>query len=183
MTKRSPARKKTNGKASSSPRAISQNEKTAKSIKAKADEKRSFMEIIADRTTALFGSNIFLFGNVLFFVAWIVINTGLIPGIKPFDEFPFPLLTTAVSLEAIFLTILVLISENRAAKVADLREEVQLQVNILTEEEITRIMWMLVRLLQKNDIQIPEDERLKEMLRETDIEKIEKSMKKQIEKS
>ena len=183
MTKRTSARKKTNGRASASSRAVPQNQKTAKSIKAKADEKRSFMEMVADRTTDLFGSNIFLFGNVLFFVAWIVINTGLIPGIEPFDKFPFPLLTTAVSLEAIILTILVLISENRAAKVATLREEVQLQVNILTEEEITRIMWMLVRLLQKNDIPIPEDERLKEMLRETDIEKIEKRMQKQVEKS
>ena len=182
MTKTTRARKGTKKTTHPSPRDISQNLKTVKSIKAKADEKRSFIEIVADRTTALFGSHIFLLANILIFITWIVINTGLIPGVKPFDKFPFSLLTTTVSLEAIILAILVLISQNRASKVADLREEVQLQVNILTEEEITRMMWMLVLLLQKNNIPIPEDKRLKEMLRETDIEKIEKSMEKQIDK-
>ena len=183
MTKTTRARKGTKKTTYPSLEDISQNQKTVKSIKAKADEKRSFIEIFTDRTTALFGSHIFLFANVLIFITWIVINTGLIPGVKPFDRFPFSLLTTAVSLEAIILAILVLISQNRASKVADLREEVQLQVNILTEEEITRMMWMLVLLLQKNGIPIPEDKRLREMLRETDVGKIEKSMKKQIDKS
>ena len=183
MTKTTPAKKVTKKTTYPSSKDISQTKKTVKSIKAKADEKRSFIEMVADRTTSLFGSNIFLFGNVLFFIIWMVINSGLIPWIKPFDKFPFSLLTTAVSLEAIILAILVLISQNRAAKVADLREEVQLQVNILTEEEITQMMWMLVRLLQKNNIPIPADKRLQEMLQETDIEKIEKSMQKQIDKS
>ena len=162
---------------------IGQNEKTVKSIKAKANEKRSFIEIVVDRTTTLFGSHVFLFANVLFFITWIVMNMGLIPGIKPFDRFPFSLLTTAVSLESIIVAILVLTSQIRASKVADLREEVQLQVNVLTEEEITKMMWMLVLLLQKHDIPIPEDKRLKEMLRDTDIGKIEKSMQQQIDKS
>jgi uncharacterized membrane protein len=162
---------------------MGQTPKTIKSIKAKADEKRSFVERLVDRTTALLGSNIFLFANVLIFIAWIMINTGLIPGIKPFDQFPFPLLTTSVSLEAIILAILVLSSQNRAAKVADLREEVQLQVNVLTEEEITRMMWMLILLLQKNHIPIPEDPRLQEMLRQTDVDKLEKSLEKEVNES
>jgi len=160
---------------------IGKRQKTVKSIKSKAAEKRSLIEILADRTTDLLGSTPFLIANILIFIVWIVINTGLIPGVKPFDKFPFPLLTTSVSLEAIILAILVLSSQNRASKVADLREEVQLQVNVLTEEENTRMLWMLVLLLKKNGIPIPEDQRLQEMLRETDVEKIEKSMKKQIE--
>lgn len=182
MTKKTSARKNTTKATYLSPENIGKRQKTVKSIKAKAAEKRSFIEILADRTTDLFGSTIFLIGNLLFFIVWIVINTGLIPGVKPFDEFPFSLLTTSVSLEAIILAILVLSSQNRASKVADLREEVQLQVNVLTEEEITTMLWMLVLLLKKNGIPIPEDKRLQEMLRATDVEKIEKSMKKQIEK-
>jgi len=183
MTKTTRARKVTKKTTDPAPNGIRQSHKTIKSIKAKADEKRSLMDIFADRTTALLGSNIFLFVNLLIFVTWIVINTGHIPGVKPFDKFPFSLLTTSVSLEAIILAILVLISQNRASKVADLREEVQLQVNVLTEEEITRMMWMLILLLQKNNIPIPEDERLQEMLRDTDIGKIEKTIKEQIDKS
>jgi uncharacterized membrane protein len=183
MTKTTRVGKASKKTTRSTPRSISQNKKTVKSIKAKADEKRSFIDILADRTTALLGSNLFLFVNLLIFITWIMINTGHIPGVKPFDKFPFSLLTTSVSLEAIILAILVLISQNRASKVADLREEVQLQVNVLTEEEITRMMWMLVLLLEKNDIPIPEDKRLQQMLRDTDVEKIEKNMQKQIEKS
>jgi uncharacterized membrane protein len=183
MTKSARTKKGNKKSTKPTPKSIGQNPKTIKSIKAKADEKRSFIDILADRTTALLGSNVFLFVNLLMFISWIVINTGQIPGIEPFDEFPFSLLTTSVSLEAIILAILVLISQNRASKVADLREEVQLQVNVITEEEITRMMWMLVLLLQKNGIPIPEDKRLQEMLRETDVEKIEKRMEKQIYKS
>ena len=165
------------------PAGISQNPKTNRSIKGKAAEKRSFLDILVDRTTALLGSNLFLIVNLLIFMSWIVINTGQIPGIEPFDEFPFSLLTAFVSLEAIILAILVLISQNRAAKVADLREEVQLQVNVITEEEITRMMSMLVLLLQKNGIPIPEDQRLQEMLQDTDVKQIEKSMEKEIDNS
>src|ERR1044071_3911355 len=181
MTKTTRAGKASKKTTRSIPRSIGQNQKTVKSIKAKADEKRSFIDILADRTTALLGSNLFLFVNLLIFITWIMINTGHIPGVEPFDKFPFSLLTTSVSLEAIILAILVLSSQNRASRVADLREEVQLQVNILTEEENTRMMWMLVLLLQKNGIPVPEDKRLQEMLRETDVAKIEKNMKKQIE--
>jgi uncharacterized membrane protein len=183
MTKTTRAKKASKKTTHPFPQGKGQNQKTVKSIKGQADEKRSFMEIVADRATALLGSNIFLFANISIFIAWIAINTGLIPGVKQFDKFPFSLLTTAVSLEAIILAILVLISQNRAAKVADLREEVQLQVNVLTEDEITRIMWMLILLLQKNGIPIPQDERLQQMLRETDVENIEKKMEKQINKS
>lgn len=183
MTKTTRAKKGTKKKTDPAPKGTGQSPKTIRSIKAKADEKRSFIDILADRTTALLGSNVFLFVNLLIFIGWIVINTGQIPGIEPFDEFPFSLLTTSVSLEAIILAILVLISQNRASKVADLREEVQLQINVITEEEITRMMSMLVLLLQKNGIPIPEDQRLQEMLRDTDVRQIEKSMEKEIDNS
>jgi uncharacterized membrane protein len=183
MTKSIRANKRTKKTTSPVPKGMGQSQKAAKGIKAKADEKRSFTEIVIDRATTLLGSHIFLFANLLLFITWIVINTGFLPGVKPFDKFPFSLLTTAVSLEAIILAILVLTSQNRAARIADLREEVQLQVNVLTEEENTRMMGMLVLLLQKNGIPIPEDKRLQEMLNDTDVEKIERRMKKQIDKS
>ena len=81
---------------------------------------------------------------MLIFIAWIAINSGLLPAAKPFDKFTFSFLTTAASLEAIILAIWVLIFQNRAPKAADLREQVQLQVNGITEEEITRMTWMLI---------------------------------------
>src|SRR5215212_4227109 len=101
MTKTTRAKKRTKRTTDPAPQEMGQDSQTVKSIKAKTDEKRSFIEIVIDRTTALLGSHIFLFANVLLFITWIAINTGLIPGVKPFDKFPFSLLTTAVSLEAI----------------------------------------------------------------------------------
>ncbi len=162
---------------------LTQRLRTLKSIKTKADDKRSFLDIIADRATKFFGSNLFLYINVIWFISWLVINTNGIPGIEPFDPFPFSFLTSTVSLEAIILAIFVLISQNRAAKVADLREETQLQINILAEEENTKILRMLVLLLQKNKIPIPKDKQLKEMLRKTDTQKLERNIEKQIDKS
>ena len=94
-----------------------------RSIKAKADAKRTTAEQIADWMTLSFGSMTFLLLNVLVFVLWILVNTNQIEAISPFDPFPFSLLTMIVSLEAIILAIFVLISQNRNAKVDDLREE------------------------------------------------------------
>ena len=77
---------------------------------------------------------------VLFFIVWLLMNTGKISGIVPFDPFPFPLMTTMVSLEAIILTLIVLMSQNRQSFISSLREEIDMQVNIVAEKEITKIL-------------------------------------------
>ena len=147
-----------------------------RSIKGKADDKRTFAERVADKLTAGFGSMAFLVLNVIWFVVWIVINVGLIPGIEPFDPFPFGFLTMVVSLEAIALAIIVLISQNRAAKIADLREEVDLQVNILTEKEITKLLQVVAQLAEKQGLDLSRDRELQTMLRPSDTEKLEKDI-------
>ncbi len=114
----------------------------------------------------------FLVVNCLWFVVWIVVNLGLIPSLPVFDPFPFGLLTMIVSLEAIILAIIVLISQNRAARIADLREEVALQVEEISEHEITKLLELMVKLLQKQGIDISQDEELREMLEPTDTEKL-----------
>ena len=108
------------------------NRKIFRSIKAKADAKRTVMERTADWMTSSFGSMTFLSLNVSLFIVWIFVNTGQIGSITPFDPFPFSLLTTIVSLEAIILAIFVLISQNRNSKVDDLREETHLQINLIS---------------------------------------------------
>ncbi|MCI0444340.1 DUF1003 domain-containing protein, partial [bacterium] len=100
-------------------------------------------EKVDDQVTDFTGSVAFLVINSLWFIVWIVINLNLIPGIKAFDPFPFALLTMTVSLEAIFLSIFVLITQNRQSKIADLRQEIDLQINMIAEEEITKVMQML----------------------------------------
>ena len=85
-----------------------------------------------------------------------------------------------VSLEAIFLAITVLISQNRAAKIDDLRDEIDLQINTISEEEITKMIELQLLLLKKNGIDVSKDPELEQMLEPMDTEKIEESLKREI---
>lgn len=151
-----------------------------RSLKAKADAKRTRAEAIADWMTARLGSIYFLVANGVWFTLWILINIGAISGIAPFDPFPFGLLTMIVSLEAIILAIFVLISQNRSAQVDDLREEIDLQVDIITEEELTKLMKMTKILMEKNGIDLSNDKELQAMLKPANVSKIEKILEKQV---
>ena len=154
--------------------------KIFRSIKAKANAKRTRTERIADWMTSSFGSNTFLLLNLILFVAWILINMDAIPAIPSFDPFPFNLLTNIVSLEAIILAIFVLISQNRTAKVDDLREETHLQLNLISEREITKIMKMLAILLEKQGLDLSQDPELQKMLKPISEAEIERHLEKEI---
>lgn len=151
-----------------------------RALKAKADAKRSFAEKVADYMTKIFGSIGFFSINLLIFAWWITANIGWIPGVKIFDPFPFGLLTMAVSLEAIFLAIIVLISQNRAGKIADLREEIDLHIDIIGEQETTKVLELLNKICKKEGIDLSRDRALREMLRPIDMEKIENVLETQI---
>ncbi len=154
--------------------------KILKSIKAKADAKRTRVEKIADQVTSIFGSITFLLLNIAMLTLWILINTNQLKVISVFDPFPFNLLTTLVSLEAIILAIFVLISQNRTAKVDDLREETHLQLNLISEREITKLMKMLAILLERQGIDLSRDPELQKMLKPISEEEIEKKLEKEI---
>lgn len=152
-----------------------------KSLKAEADQKRKPSEKLADFFCAVFGNVSFLIVNVMWFALWILANQNLIPGIPAFDPYPFGLLTMIVSLEAIVLAIVVLISQNRSARVDDLREEVDLQVDMITETELTKLMQMVNELLKKNGIDTSRDHELQEMLQPTNLQKIKKILEREVE--
>lgn len=152
-----------------------------KSFKAKADKNRTFSEKLADVFTEIFGSVPFLTLNAIWFIAWVAINLRFIPMIEPFDPFPFGLLTMVVSLEAIILATFVLISQNRTEKIDDLREEVDLQIDITTEKEVTKLLELIKKLLEKNGVDLSNDQTLKKMLQEISEEKIEKVLQKQMD--
>ncbi len=150
-----------------------------RSLKVKADAERTLSQKLADWFTAKLGSIEFLIVNVVWFILWVFINSGVL-GIKPFDPFPFGLLTMIVSLEAIILATVVLISQNRAGQIADLREEMDLQVDEITEEEITKVLQMLGLIMKKKGIKIPNDPVLQKMLQPTNVSRLEKTIEKQV---
>jgi uncharacterized membrane protein len=159
---------------------IKKSRKIIKSFKAKADKKRSLTEKFADWMTGTFGTAHFLFINVVFFIVWLAINNSLIPGIPVFDPFPHGYLTTLVSLEAIILAIFVLIAQNRQSKVDELREEVNYQLGIISEKEITKVLTLLTKIAEKQKIDISKDEVLEEMLQPTNTDNIEKALERQM---
>ena len=104
--------------------------------------RRSLQERLADAITDFSGHMGFVYLHVVWFVGWIGWNLGAF-GARPFDPYPFGLLTMIVSLEAIFLSTFVLISQNRISDEADSRANLDLQIGLLTEHEITRGLRML----------------------------------------
>ena len=111
-------------------------------LRIEAISHRTLQERISDAITTFSGSMGFVYLHALWFGLWVLLNTGWF-AIRPFDPFPYSLLTMIVSLEAIFLSTFVLISQNRSGAEADRRADLALHVGLLTEHEITRALQML----------------------------------------
>lgn len=100
---------------------------------------RSMLERIADAIAEFSGSIPFLIIHAVLFATWIVLNVPLLPGAPYFDPFPFGLLTMAVSLEAIFLSVFVLLSQNRQAAKDRIRSDIEYDVNLKAELEVAQL--------------------------------------------
>ena len=111
-------------------------------VRMKAAQEQGLQDRIANGITYFSGSMVFLYVHVAWFFAWILLNTGH-AGMVPFDPYPHGLLTMVVSLEAIFLTTFVLISQNLLGKEAARLTDLSLQTGLLTEHELTRVLQML----------------------------------------
>lgn len=155
---------------------IQSNIETILALEKQSLQKLSFVEKIANKVTAFAGSTPCILLHILWFGGWIVVNTHMIAGITPFDPFPFSFLTLVVSLEAIFLTLLVLMSQNRMTKEADKRAQLTLQVDMLDEQETTAIL----RMVQKIGKHLGLEEEIKDLTTDlteaTDIDSVAKKI-------
>ena len=138
-------------------------------IEDKADASRSTSEIIAGVIAAFCGSMTFVWVHVVWFGLWILANTFF--GLS-FDPFPFTFLTLVVSLEAIFLSTFILINQNRETAISDRRNHLDLQVNLLAEQENTRMLFFLERIAERVGVKIDEDLFCEDLTQETDPERI-----------
>ena len=114
---------------------------------------------------------LFVYLHILWFGAWILINAGWF-GLPRFDPFPYGLLTMIVSLEAIFLSTFVLISQNRLSADADRRNDLDLHIGLLTEHEVTRVLQMLDAIQNKLGIADNADSDLAQLEIETKPEDV-----------
>lgn len=108
------------------------------------------------------GSFGFVYTHVLLFGLWVLANTIGLPGIPMFDPELFYMATFA-AVEAIFLTTLVLINQNRMAAAADKRSELDLQVNLLTEHELTRLLHLVSAIAERLNVRSAVDEEIEEL--------------------
>jgi uncharacterized membrane protein len=143
---------------------------------------RSASQKLADKITASVGTMASAVVHAVIFSFWILANVGAL-GLRPFDPFPFGLLTMMLSIEAIFLTLFVLISQNRMQQDSDARAELDVQINLLTEHELTRLIRMVDRIGDKLGVQKPKDPELKAMEADIDPEIVIQQIEDRKEKS
>ena len=156
-------------------------QKIITSYKAKFDKNKKWYDRLADVITVNFGTLWFLVLHFLLFSCWIIINTGFVKAIVPFDPYPFGFLTMVVSLEAIFLAIIVQISINRQAKIGDLREEIDFNVNVRAEREITKILNLVDKIHDHLGMENEDDDELLMMKEDIDLDEVEKEIESQYE--
>jgi uncharacterized membrane protein len=112
----------------------------------------------------------FVWVHVIWFGGWIVIN--LLPRLPHVDPFPFTFLTLVVSLEAIFLSTFILISQNHDTKISERRNHLDLQINLLSEQENTKMITMLQAIAAKVGAEVNEDPHLQALSEQTEPEKL-----------
>lgn len=131
---------------------------------------RSMAQQVSDWIACTAGRGEVLALHVVWFGVWLALNAGAIPGIRPFDPFPFPFLTMTVSLEAIFLALFVLASQNRLARQADQRSHLDLQIDLLAEREMTAVLQLLQDIARHLEVRTSvTPEQLRDLMTKTDL--------------
>jgi uncharacterized membrane protein len=126
------------------------------------EAQRGAQDRAADTITRFTGSMAFVYIHLAFFSAWIAVNLGWVPGVPRFDR-SFTVLAMAASVEAIFLSTFVLISQNRMQALADKRADLDLQVSLLAEHEVTHLIQLVREIARRMDIDEARDPALDEL--------------------
>jgi uncharacterized membrane protein len=146
-----------------------ENVRTVARIRARAARRRTFAQRCSDTVSNIAARESTVVIHVIWFGLWIVLNARVLP-LRPFDPFPYPLLTTVVSLEAIFLTLFVLASQQRLTQEADSRADLDLQVNLFAEQEMTVVLKMLHEVCEHLGLRGTIDsQRFRELVKNIDI--------------
>jgi uncharacterized membrane protein len=115
------------------------------------DARANGQERVARAVTRFSGSMRFVYLHLALYGGWIIANLGLIPGIRPWDP-SFVVLAMIASVEAIFLSTFILITQNRMAAAADRRAELDVQISLLAEAEITKLVQLVSEIAARMDV-------------------------------
>lgn len=143
-----------------------------------ATRNRSHADRIAAGIASFCGSMPFVWLHVIWFGGWILLNS--LPHFHHLDPFPFTFLTLIVSLEAIFLSTFILISENHSARQSERRNHLDLQINLLAEQENTKMLKLLEQIAEKMGLEVDDNPSLKVLDQATHPEKLAEQIEKAI---
>jgi uncharacterized membrane protein len=136
-------------------------------------DRRTPTERVSDVITKLVGNVGFLMAQLLLISGWCLVNLHVIPGLKAFDPFPFGVLALVVSSESVFLTIFVLISQSRMGRQSERRSHLDLQVGMLSEQELTTILQMLQKLCKHMGVNMDSSKQeVQSFSKTTDVHKL-----------
>jgi len=136
-------------------------------------DRRTLTERASDVITKLVGNVGFLIAQLLLISGWCLVNLHVIPGLKAFDPFPFGVLALVVSSESVFLMTFVLISQSRMARQAERRSHLDLQVGMLSEQELTTVLQMLQKLCQHMGVNVDSSKQeVQSFSKATDVHKL-----------
>ena len=134
-----------------------------------ARDDRTGVGRVTDTIARTAGSLTFIAVHAIWFAAWVALNLTRFA----FDPYPFSFLNLVVALEAVILTSVVLLTQNHMTRLADRRASLDLQINLLSEQELTAMLHMLKGLCERLGVNISiHDERVQQLLAETDVHKI-----------
>ncbi|HVG06260.1 MAG TPA: DUF1003 domain-containing protein, partial [Thermoanaerobaculia bacterium] len=141
---------------------------------------RSLGERVSDGVTRVIGSMTFVVFHLLFFGVWFGLNLGWTP-LRPFDPFPFGILTLIVSAEGVLLAIFVLVSQNRMSRQANQRAHLTLQINLLAEQETTKLLQKAQAILDHLGIQqTAHDREIQHLSQDTHVETLVSELQKSL---
>jgi uncharacterized membrane protein len=125
-------------------------------------EQRTLSERVGDRIAGFAGSMSFVLIHVLLVLSWVLINVNQVSWISRFDPYPFSLLGMIVAVEAVVLSSFILMRQNRMTKRAERRDHLNLQIDLIAEKEITKLLQMVHAICDDMGLkQIAEDQELK----------------------
>jgi uncharacterized membrane protein len=164
-----------------SPSAVQKNIETVANLEQQFLRNRTSSDRITDAIAAFSGSMRFVVLHLVGFAVWILLNMNLSGFGHPFDPYPYVLLSLVVSCEAVLLSTFVLMKQNREARRSDVRDHLNLQIDLLAEKEITKMLQMQVAVCEHLGIAIEASRReIHELSQETAVEHLAAELKEKI---
>ncbi len=141
---------------------------------------RSMAERLSDTIVKRIGTMSFVLVHAVGLTVWFVVNMRVIPGVRPFDPFPFGILTLIVSAEGVFLAIFILVSQNRMTRQADRRAHLDLQISLLAEEEMTNVLRMLESVCDHFRVRTGSRHETQRLMEKTDVQQLAEDLERKL---